>query len=76
MLLSNYQATEIMLGTVLFPILYFLYLYLSNTHIIYWDILWCTISIFIILLFRYFYINYYILQSQNLSSNNIVNGIY
>ena len=76
MLLSNYQATEIMLGTVLFPILYFLYLYLSNTHIIYWDILWCTISIFIILLFRYFYINYHILQSQNLSSNNIANGIY
>ena len=71
MLLSNYQATEIMLGTVLFPILYFLYLYLSNTHIIYWDILWCTISIFIILLFIYFYINYHILQSQNLSSNNI-----
>jgi hypothetical protein len=76
MLLSNYQATEIMLGTVLFPILYFLYLHISNTHIIYWDILWCTFSIFIILLFRYFYINYYILQSQNLSSNNIVNGIY
>jgi hypothetical protein len=76
MLLSNYQYTEIMLGTVLFPILYFIYLYLSNTHVIYWDIIWCTISIFVILLFRYFYINYYILQSQNLSSNTIVNGIY
>jgi hypothetical protein len=39
MLLSNYQFTEIMLGTVLFPILYFLFLYLSNTDIIYWDII-------------------------------------
>jgi hypothetical protein len=77
MLLTNYQITEIVIGTALFPMLYFLYLYYtSNERIIYWDIFYCTIVLFIILLFKYFYINFNILQSQNLSSNNIVNGIY
>ena len=54
----------------------FLYLYFSESTIIYWDIAWCTISLFIILLFKYFYINFNILQSQNFSSNIIVDGIY
>jgi hypothetical protein len=76
MLLNKYQVTEITIGTFIFPMLYFLYLYYSKTHIIYWDIIWCTLSLFIILLFKNFYINFNILQSQNLSSNNIVNGIY
>jgi hypothetical protein len=77
MLLSNYQITEIIIGSSIFPILYFLYLYYTvTTTIIYWDIIWCTLVIFIILLFKSFYINFNILQSQNLSSNNIVNGIY
>jgi len=65
------------IGTVLFPMLYFIYLYFTRKdQIIYWDILYCTFILFIILLFKYFYINFNILQSQNLSSNNIVNGIY
>jgi len=77
MLLTNYQITEIIIGTVLFPMLYFIYLYYTMPgQIIYWDILYCTFILFIILLFKYFYINFNILQSQNLSSNNIVNGIY
>ena len=76
MLLNQYQITEILFGTIFFPLLYFLYLYYSNSIIIYWDIIWCTITIFLILTFRYFYINFNILQSQNFSSNNIVNGIY
>ena len=77
MLLTNYQITEIIIGTVIFPMLYFLYLYFTvNDQIIYWDIFYCTFILFIILLFKYFYINFNILQSQNLSSNNIVNGIY
>jgi len=77
MLLTNYEITEIIIGTVLFPMLYFIYLYFTRKdQIIYWDILYCTFILFIILLFKYFYINFNILQSQNLSSNNIVNGIY
>lgn len=72
MLLTNYQITEIILGTIIFPILYFLYLYFTvNNKIIYWDIFYCTAILFIILIFKYFYINFNILQSQNFSSNNI-----
>lgn len=76
MLLTNYQTTEIIIGTFLFPIIYFLYLYFLSLPIIYWDIIWCTISLCIILLFKNFYINYNILQSQNFSSNILVNGVY
>ena len=76
MLLTNYQITEIIIGSFLFPMMYFLYLYFKGGNIVYWDIIWCTASIFIILLFKDFYINFNILQSQNLSSNYIVNGIY
>jgi len=78
MLLTNYQITEIIIGTFIFPMLYFLYLYFSESKIIYWDIMWCTLTLFIILLFKYFYINFNILQSQNFSSNNILYsyGIY
>ena len=76
MLLTNYQITEIIIGTFIFPMIYFLYLYFSNTKIIYWDIIWCTITLFIILIFKYFYINFNILQSQNLSSNDIIYVVY
>lgn len=72
MLLSNYQITEVIIGTFLFPLFYFLYLYFASIDIVWWDVIWCTISLGIILLFRNFYINYNILQSQNLSSNNIL----
>jgi len=76
MILNDYQTTEIMLGSCLFPMMYFLYLHYSKSIIMGWDIILCTISIFLILLFKNFYINYNILQSQNLSSNYILNGIY
>jgi len=67
MLLTNYQKTEILIGTILFSMVYFLFLYFSESKIIYWDIIWCTITILIILLFKNFYINFNILQSQNLN---------
>lgn len=76
MLITNYQITEIIFGTFFFPFLYFIYLYNTKDVIIYWDIFYCTIILSIILLFKYFYINYNILQSQNFSSNYILNGIY
>jgi hypothetical protein len=74
MLLTNYQITEIIIGTLLFPLVYFIYLYytIKGRIIIYWDIFYCTFVLLIILLFKSFYINYNILQSQNFSSNNIV----
>jgi len=65
MLITNYQYTEIIIGTSLFPMLYFLYLYFLKKGVVYWDIIWCTFSLFIILLFKYFYINYNLIQSQN-----------
>ena len=76
MLLSIYQMTDIIIGTIIFPILYLFYLKMTTTTIIIWDIIWCTITIFLILLFKNFYINYNILQSQNFSSNIILNDIY
>jgi hypothetical protein len=77
MLLTRYQITEIIIGIFLFPMLYFLYLYFTKSGIIYWDIIWCSATLFLILIFKNFYINFNILQQQNLSSNSIVrNGIF
>ena len=67
MLLTYYQITEIVLGSLLFSMAYFLFLYISQSKIVYWDVIWCTLTIFIILLFKNFYINFNILQSQNLN---------
>ena len=52
MLITNYQMTEIIIGTVVFPIFYLIYLYISDRIIRYWDVAWCTLSIFIILTFK------------------------
>lgn len=76
MLLSNYQITEIIIGTLLFPMVYFLYLYFTNSKIIYWDIGWCTLVLFLIITFKDFYINFNILQAQNSATQYIVNGVY
>jgi hypothetical protein len=77
MFISTYQITEIIIGTFIFPLFYFLYIYLASSDtIVYWDIIWCTLSLFIILLFKAFYINFNILQTQNFSSNNILNDVY
>jgi hypothetical protein len=65
MFLSNYQKTEIVLGTLLFSLFYFLYLYFSSSTISIWDIIWCTFTIFIALLFKFVYIKYNLIQSQN-----------
>ena len=69
MLLSNYQKTEILIGTIMFPYLYYYYLRVTHSPIIIWDILWCTFTLFIILLFKNFYINFNILQSQTQNLN-------
>ena len=66
MLITRYQITDVIFSVVLFLLFYPIYLYLSNSHIRIWDIIWCTFSLCIILLFKYFYINYNLLQSQNI----------
>jgi hypothetical protein len=69
MLISNYQRTELIIGSALFPLLYFLFLYITSSKIIIWDIIWCTISLFIAILFKFFYIKYNLIQSQNFILN-------
>ena len=69
MLLSNYQKTEIVIGTIMFPYLYYYYLRVTKSPVIIWDILWCTLTLFIILLFKNFYVNFNILQAQTRNLN-------
>ena len=64
MLISNYQITETIIGTILFPIIYYYYLKVSGNEINNLDIFWCSISLCIIFLFRNFYLNYNLLQNQ------------
>ena len=73
-MLTIYQRTELIIGTILFTLFYFLVLYFSNKeNLSYYDVVVSTIAFFLIMYIRYFFINYYIFQSQNFSSNNIVN---
>lgn len=73
-MLTIYQRTELIIGTILFILFYFLVLYFSNKeNLSYYDVVVTTIAFFLIMYIRYFFINYYIFQSQNFSSNNIVN---
>lgn len=73
-MLTIYQRTELIIGTILFILFYFLVLYFSNKeNLSYYDVIVTTIAFFLIMYIRYFFINYYIFQSQNFSSNNIVN---
>ena len=66
MLITRYQMIDVMFSVILFPVFYYIYLYLSNSRVRVWDIIWCSFSLLVILLFKYFYINYNLLQSQNL----------
>ena len=73
-MLTIYQRTELIIGTILFILFYFLVLYFSNKeNLSYYDVIVTTIAFLLIMYIRYFFINYYIFQSQNFSSNNIVN---
>jgi hypothetical protein len=73
-MLTIYQQTELVIGTILFILFYFLILYFNNKeNLSYYDVIITTISFILIMYIRYFFINYYIFQSQNFSSNNIVN---
>jgi len=73
-MLTIYQQTELIIGTILFVLFYFLILYFTDKeNLSYYDVIVTTIAFILIMYIRYFFINYYIFQSQNFSSNNIVN---
>jgi membrane protein implicated in regulation of membrane protease activity len=67
MLLSVYQTTEIIFGTVFFIFFYYAYLVILGDSIKLWDVIWCTFTLFIILSLRHLIINYQLLQEQNTS---------
>lgn len=65
MLLSVYQSTEIIFGTIFFLLFYYAYHYILNDTIKLWDVIWCTFTVFLILSLRHLIINYQLLQEQN-----------
>lgn len=75
-MLTTYQYTELLIGTTIFVICYlgFLYFVDNDRNYFHNDIIISSIFFWIILIFRYLLINYYILQSQNFSSNIIIDG--
>lgn len=67
MLLSRYQQSEIMIGTFVFAVLYFIYrTFITKSTYIYFDVLYCSFGVFIILFLKYFSINYYQLYNSNI----------
>lgn len=68
--------SELLIGTMIFVMAYLGYIYFvgGNRPYFYNDLIITSIFFGIILYFRFVLINYYILQSQNFSSNIIVDG--
>lgn len=75
-MLTTYQMSELLIGTMIFVMAYLGYIYFvgGNRPYFYNDLIITSIFFGIILYFRFVLINYYILQSQNFSSNIIVDG--
>ncbi len=64
MLLNRYQYSEIMIGTFIFAILYLIYRsFIQTSTYLYFDILYSTFAVFIILFLKHFAVNYYELNS-------------
>lgn len=74
-MLTVYQSTELVIGTWIFIFCYIGYLYYTDYNSKYFlnNIFVSTILFIILMSSRYLLINYYILQSQNFSSNIIIN---
>jgi hypothetical protein len=67
MILTNYQKSEIVIGTIVFSLLYFIYRnYITPTSYPYFDILYSTLGVFIILFLKNFSINYFQLYNSNI----------
>ena len=65
-MLNRYQISEIIFGTLLFTIIYFIYRkYIAPIQYYIFDILYCTIAIFLILFIKNFTVSYYQLYNLN-----------
>ena len=75
-MLTTYQTSELLIGTMIFVMSYICYLYFADQDkpFYYNDIVISSLFFGFIMLFRFLLINYYILQSQNFSSNIIIDG--
>jgi hypothetical protein len=73
-MLTSYQYSELLIGTTIFIMAYTGYKYFSdkNNKYFYYDILITCLLFLLLMYFRYLLINYYILQSQKISSNILV----
>jgi hypothetical protein len=67
MILSNYQKSEIIIGTLIFAILFFIYRnYITPTTHLYFDILYSSFGVFIILFLKSFSANYFQIYNSNI----------
>lgn len=65
-MLNKYQISEIIFGTLLFLVIYFIYRkYIIPTKYYVFDVLYCSIGIFIILFIKNFAVSYYQLYNLN-----------
>ena len=73
-MLTTYQLSELLIGTMMFLMAFIGYKYFINEDSKYYynDLAITTFFFALILYFRFLLINYYILQSQNFSSNIII----
>lgn len=61
-MLSPYQKAQIMILPLMFAIIYSMYLLFVKNGVIIIDILWCSISIFIIKYVEMYFTNYYMVM--------------
>lgn len=73
-MLTSYQYSELLIGTTIFIMAYVGYKYFSdkNNNYFYYDVLITCLLFLVLMYFRFILINYYILQSQKISSNILV----
>ncbi len=67
-MLNRYQISETIFGTLLFLIIYFIYrkyIAFNSSKYFMFDILYCTIAVFIILFVKNFTVSYYQLYNLN-----------
>ncbi len=74
LMLTTYQYSELLVGSTVFIMAYLGYKYFSldNKKYFYYDIVITCLFFLILMYFRFLLINYYILQSQKISSHILV----
>jgi len=68
-MLTGYQISELLIGSILFVLAYFSFRFrMEDRTLLYYDMILTTILFIIFMYLRYLYINYLILQSQKIST--------